>query len=41
MDALSCCRHRRCRRRRATVCWLVVALLSAVHFVIVASKTEE
>jgi hypothetical protein len=30
--ALSRCHHRHCRRRRAAVCWLVVALLSAVRF---------
>jgi hypothetical protein len=30
--ALSCCRHRHCRHRRAAVHWLVVALLSAVRF---------
>ena len=36
--ALSRCRHRRCRRRRAAVCWLVVALSSRYRHRLTAAK---
>jgi hypothetical protein len=32
------CHHRRCRRRRAADCWLVVALLSRCRHRLAAAK---
>ncbi len=38
---LSCCRHHRCRHHRAVFHWLVVALLSAVLYLVVCFVSSE